>query len=258
MTFLQTQIMKNVRSASSLVKVAGLFVFVAVVCAWQPEKRNIAQNKNNIANGRDTSVPKSADFDKIDLQLNLDSIMQQVNIALKQIDYQKINADVQKAIAQVDYNKINKEINSAMKNIDWNKMKMDVSASIDSAKTAVDKINWDEMKIEMSKAQEEVKKAMAENKVNTEQIKREVQKSLKEAQINLQSAKAELKNYNGLKSALLNDGLISKNKPYSIELKDGVLYLNGVKQSKATTDKYSRFYSNKKNFTLKDDGGTDL
>ncbi len=250
--------MKNVRSASSLAKVAGLFIFFVAVSAWQPKQSNTLQIKKNNAAGGDTLVPKPADADEINLQLNLNSIMQQVNLALKQIDYQKINIDVQKAIAQVDYKKINKEINNAMKSIDWSKMKMDISSSLDSAKMAIDKINWDEMKTEMSKAQDEVKKAMKEQKINSEEIKKEVQKSLKEAQKNLQSANIELRNYKGLETALLNDGKISKNKPYSIELKEGILYINGVKQSKETTDKYSKYYSSKKNFTLKEDGGTDL
>ena len=250
--------MKNVRFTSSLIKVCGLFVFVVILSSWQPEKRVIPQSEFSGAADADTSVPKTFNTDEVNLQLNMDSIMQQVNLALKQIDYQKINAEVQKAMAQVDYNKINKEIHEAMNNIDWTKMKMDVSASLDSAKEAINKIDWNEMKTELSKAQTEVKKAMAEQKINSEEIKREVEKSLKEAQKNLQSAKAELTNYKGLQATLMNDGLISKNKPYTIELKNGVLYINGIKQSKATTEKYSKYYSGKKNFILKNDGGSDL
>ncbi len=250
--------MKNVRLASPLVKVAALFVFVVIFSSWQPKNKDIPQRNINRATDGDTTIPKTFNTDEINLQLNIDSIMQQVNLALKQIDYQKINAEVQKAMAQVDYNKINKEIHEAMQSIDWNKMKIDVSASLDSAKAAINKIDWNEMKTELSKAQIEVKKAMAEQKINSEEIKREVEKSLKEAQKNLGSVKAELANYKGLQTALMNDGFISKNKPYTIELKDGVLYINGAKQSKATTDKYSRFYSGKKNFVLKNDGGSDL
>ncbi len=250
--------MKNVRFTSSLIKVCGLFVFVVILSSWQPEKRVIPQRKLSGAADADTTVPKTFNTDEINLQLNMDSIMQQVNLALKQVDYQKINAEVQKAIAQVDYNKINKEIREAMQSIDWNKMKLDVSASLDSAKSAINNIDWNEMKTELSKAQIEVKKAMAEQKINSEEIKREVEKSLKEAQKNLQSAKAELANYKGLQTALMNDGLISKNKPYKIELKDGILYINGAKQSKVITDKYSKYYSGKKNFVLKNDDASDL
>lgn len=250
--------MKNVRLSSSPIQVAALFVFVVVFCSWQPEKRGISkQEVFNTTNG-DTTIPKTFHSDETDFQLNLDSIMQQVNLALKQVDYQKINAEVQKAMSQVDYKKINKEINNAMKSIDWNKMKLDVSASLDSAKEAINKIDWNEMKTEMNKAQIEVRKAMAEQKINSEEIKREVEKSLKEAQKNLQAAKAEMQNYKGLQTALQNDGLISKNKPYTIELKEGFLYINGAKQSKAITDKYSQYYSGKKNFVIKEDGGSDL
>lgn len=257
-TIYQSQIMKNVRFASSLIKVAGLFVFVVIFSSWQPEKRFVQQRNFGGTTDADTTVPKTFNTDEINFQLNMDSTMQQVNLALKQINYQKINAEVQKAIAQVDYNKINKEIHNAMQSVDWDKMKLDVSASLDNAKAAINNIDWSEMKTELSKAQAEVKKAMAEQKINSEEIKREVEKSLKEAQKNLQSAKAELANDKGLQAALMNNGLISKNKPYTIELKNGVLYINGTKQSKAVTDKYSKFYSGKKNFVLKNDGGSDL
>ncbi|MDQ2752211.1 MAG: hypothetical protein M3R72_04220 [Bacteroidota bacterium] len=250
--------MKNVRFTSSLVKVAGLFVFAVIISSWQPEKRIIPQKELNGAASGDTTTPNTFHTDEINLQLNLDSIMQQVNIALQKVDYQKINTEVQKAMAQVNYKKMNNEIHEAMKNIDWNKMKMDVSSSLDSAEAAIDKIDWNQMKTELSNAQAEVKKAMAEQKINSQEIKREVEKSLKEAQENLGSAKAELANYKGLQTALMNDGIIDKNKPYTIELKNGVLYINGAKQSKFTTDKYSKYYSGKKNFVLKNDGGSDL
>ena len=250
--------MKNVRSASSLFQMAGCLIIAAALIAWQTDKTKTAQHKTFGTTDQDTTIPKSADIDQINLQLNLDSAMQQVNLAMSKIDYAKMNADVQKAIAQVDYNKINKEINAAMKNIDWSQMKMDISKSLDSAKMAIDKINWDEMKADVSKAQIEAKRAMAAQKINMDSIQIQVQKSLKEAQRNLQSVKIEMANDKGLKTALEKDGLLQEGKPHSIELRDGILYLNKVKQSKAITDKYSKYYSGKKNFILKDDGGIDL
>ena len=250
--------MKNVRFTSSLFKVAALIIIVVAAVAWQADKRKTTQRNTNLAASQDTTIPKSADINEIDLQLNLDSVMQEVNLAMSKIDYAKMNADVQKAMAQIDYNKINKDINAAMKSIDWNGMKMDVARSLDSAKMAVDKINWDEMKAEVSKAQVEAKKAAAMQKINMDSLKVQVQLSLKEAQKSLLVAKAEFANYKGLQAALEKDGLLQAGKTYSIQLKDGILYLNKVKQTKAITDKYSRYYSGKKNFTLKEDGGTDL
>lgn len=250
--------MKNVRFASSLFQVAGCLIIVAALVAWQPCKTRTAQQKNYRTAEQDTSLPKSANINQIDIQLNLDSAMRQVNLAMSKIDYAKMNADVQKAMAQIDYKKINKEITAAMKSIDWSQMKMDISKSLDSAKMEIDKINWDEMKTEVNRAQLKTKNARATQKINTDSIRIQVQKSLREAQKNLQTVKVELINYQGLKSALEKDGLLNISKPYSIELKDGILYLNGIKQSKTTTDKYSRYYSGKKNFTLKGDGGTDL
>lgn len=237
---------------------AGLFAVLIVFASWQPGVATASQNKNLYAKSEDTTVPKSSFSDEINLQLNLDSVMRQANLALSQIDYDKINADMQKSLAKIDYNKISREVDKAMKDIDWNEMKMNVSRSMDSAKAAIDKINWDEMKANMSKAQVEMKKAMAVQKVNIDSIKIQIQKSLQQAKKNLQAAKVEMTNYKGLISALQNDGLIEKKKPYKIELKEGTLYLNDIKQTKSVTDKYNKYYSGKKNFMLSDDGGADL
>ena len=250
--------MKNVRRTSSFRQVVALLIILIVVSAWQPDKRRTIQSKNLHAAGQDTTIPKSSYPDQADLQLSLDSAMQQVNLALSKIDYAKINADVQKSLAQIDYNKINKEVNKAMKNIDWNQIKTDVSGALDSAKAAIDSIHWNDMKAEISKAQIEAKKAVAAQKINMDSIRIQVQKSLKDAQKSLQSARTELANDKALKTALEKNGLLQAGKPYSIQLKDGILYINKVKQSKAVTDKYSKYYSGKKNFTLSDDGGIDL
>ncbi len=246
--------MKNV-FWSKTIQMAGLFGLVFIIASWQPKPKKAGwQSYHKQAAGQDTIIPKSAYSDQINLQLNLDSVMQQINIALAKIDYQKVNADVQKAMAEIDYDKINKEIKAAMKNIDWSQMKTDISKSLDSAKMAISNIRWDAMKAEMSKAQ----KQMAEQKMNMDSVKIQVQKSLQEAQKSLEEAKIEFHNYKALQTALQNDGLIEANKPYRIELKEGILYINGIKQTQTVTDKYSRYYSGKKNFTISDDGGTDL
>ncbi len=249
--------MKYVRLASPFLPLAGAILVFAAIVAWQPDTTKAVKKKYTPAI-IDTAVPKRADINQIDLQLNLDSVMQQVNIALSNIDYAKMNADIQKAMAQIDYNKINLEVNKAMKEIDWKKINADVSLALDSAKMALNNINWDEIKANVAQAQAEAQKAISEQKINGAEIQKQVQESLRNAQKSLQAAQVELRNYKGLQEALKNDGLIEDGKPYHIQLKEGTLYINGAKQSKATTDKYSRFYSNKKNFSVGDDGGTNL
>ena len=251
--------MKNVRSASSLFQVAGCLLFIIAAVAWQADTTQVIHSPNRVAIGKDTTPTKSAHPDEIDLQLNFDSVMQQLNIELSKIDYAKINVDVQKAMDQINYNKLSNDINTAMKNVDWDKMKFDIAKSLDSAKLAINNIKWDEMKAEVAKAQVEAKKAMAIQKINMDSFNVQLQKSLQEAQKGLQSAKVEWQNYKALEEALKKDGLIQAGKSYTIELKNGILYLNGVKQTEATTDKYRKYYSGKKNFTLKnEDGGEDL
>ncbi len=239
--------MKHVFWSNTFVKMAGLFAAFIILVSWQPGSAKTSKKGSQTTEVRDTTAPKSNDINQIDLQLNLDSVMQQVNIAMSKIDYNKMNSDIQKAMSQIDYNKINQDINTAMKNINWNDMKVNVSLALDSAKMAIDKINWDDMKVQISKAQAEAKQ-----QINTADIQKQVQLALKDAQKSLQAAKAELANYKGLISSLEKDGLIDTSKPYKVQLKDGDLYINGVKQSKAVTDKYSKYYSGKKNFSIGD------
>lgn len=177
--------------------------------------------------------------------------MQQVSKAISAIDYSKMNIDIQKALAQMDSVKLKQEIASALNNINWNDMKADVAQSMDSAKAAIAGIDWDQMKSDLQKAQADVSKELAKQHINSDSIRLQVQQAMKQAQKGLHEAQQEIALQYSLPKALADDGLIDVNKPYRIELKDGSLYLNGVKQSKAVTDKYSRYFSGKKNFVVK-------
>ncbi len=101
---------------------------------------------------RQSSQPKSAHPDKTDIQVNLDSVMQQVSKAIAEIDYSKMNLDIQKSLAQMDSIKLNQEIASALSKINWNDMKADVAQSLDSAKAAIAGIDWNEMKSDLAKS----------------------------------------------------------------------------------------------------------
>ena len=66
-----------------------------------------------------------------------------------------------------------------------------------------------------------------------------------------------MQNYKDFTNELEKDGLIDKNKAYSLELKDGYLYINGKKQSKETTEKYRKYYMGKDHFKISMDGKND-
>ncbi len=73
----------------------------------------------------------------------------------------------------------------------------------------------------------------------------------------MEKAKREMLNFKEFTNELEKDGLIDKKKGYKLQLKDGELYINGTKQSKEISDKYSKYYQGKNNFTINmslDDG----
>lgn len=243
--------MKNVFPPHFSIALATLFVVFVATVSWQADKNAPAQN-NRIATGntRDTIPPKSADPHQTDIQLNFDSVLQQVSVALSKIDYQKMQSDAQKALADIDYTKLNQDIKTAMKKIDLSNLKLDVSSAIDSAKMSIDKIRWEDMKRDLEKAKAELNKTAALQKINTDSLQKHVQQALKNAQLQLREAQTELALQHDLPAALSEGGLLTLSEPYRVELKDGYLYINGKKQTKAITNKYASYYGGKTHFVV--------
>ncbi len=78
----------------------------------------------------------------------------------------------------------------------------------------------------------------------------QVEQAMKEAQKGLHEAQQEIHLHYTLPKALADDGLLNINEPYTIELKDGQLYINGAKQTKTVTEKYSQYFGGKKHFVV--------
>jgi hypothetical protein len=53
----------------------------------------------------------------------------------------------------------------------------------------------------------------------------------------------ELKLMNQLIDGLQKDGLIHRNKPYTVQIKEGELYIDSKKQPKEVTDKFRKYFS---------------
>ena len=78
---------------------------------------------------------------------------------------------------------------------------------------------------------------------------------LQKAKAELQKAKEQLQRLRDFKNDLEAEGLIKKGKPYSIEIKEGKLYINGKKQKNAVYNTFKEKYPElfgEKNFKLED------
>jgi len=134
----------------------------------------------------------------------------------------------------VDMDKIKMNIEEQMKKVDMDKIKLDVDKSLKEAQEQMKNIDMEKMKEQM----EELK-----NKLNSDEFKKEIEKSLRDAKENIEKANKELQELKEFTGQLEKDGLIDKNKGYSIEWKNGgELYINGKKQPKEISAKYKKYY----------------
>ena len=163
---------------------------------------------------------------------------------------------IEKALKNVEYRL--KKLETEIRNKDWDKIE-------NAYRKAMDAVNWKQIDTDTRRALAEVnKRIVLENDIHLDDMKLQLNKAkimvdqnLKQMQFNidhnlkinfqnatddLQKAKTSLKRLKAFTADLKKDGLIENNKPYSVEIKDGDLYINGVKQSKKVTKKYREKY----------------
>jgi hypothetical protein len=111
---------------------------------------------------------------------------------------------------------------------------------------------------ELSRNMELNRMAMAKERKRMELALRSgLDMRLQKAKAELQKAKNQLQRLRDFKNDLEADGLIKKDEPYRIEIKEGKLYINGKKQKNAVYNKFKEKYPElfgEKNFKLENKG----
>ena len=172
------------------------------------------------------------------------------------LDKELDTRSIEKALKSVEYRL--QKLETELRNKDWEKVE-------NAYRKAIDNINWKQIETDTRRALADVnKKIMLENDIHLDNIKLQINnakvmadQNLKQMQLSidhdlkinlqkatqgLQKAKASLQRLKAFTNDLEKDGLIENGKPYSIEIKDGDLYINDVKQSKKVTKKYREKY----------------
>lgn len=249
-----------------LVLALGMVITVAFS---QP---NSGHQKQSTTDTLPTKQKKVRDLDEALAEIDRSEI--ELQQALKEIDYEKMNADIRdamknvevdmakakeevaKAMKEVDMQKISLEVQKAMKEIDWEQIKKDVDSSLAKIDTEKMKAEMEKAKVEMEKVRTIDFKRMQEDLAK---IEPEVKKAMAEAKVEIEKARKEITGYKNLVAALEKDGLLKKGESYKIEYKSGELRVNGKTLSADATRRYSEYLSNKKDFTLKkDDDGLNI
>ena len=233
--------MKNAFKSNKHLVVAGLLgVIVIIAASWQTDNKRSKDTTINDTR-RDTTEPKQRDNDKDEFRMKeLEDAMQQLDLQMQKLDLNmkdldlKISKQVNDAIANIDMKKINKEVQENLKNVDLDKIKLEVDRSIKNAQEQIKNIDMNKMKLQMKELQ---------NKFNSDEFKKEIDHAMKGAKESMEKAKKDLQDIKDFTDQLQKDGLIDKQKGYSIEWKNGgELYINGKKQPKEISDKYKKYY----------------
>jgi TolA-binding protein len=233
--------MKNVLKSNKHLLVAALLgITVIIAASWQTADKKPKDNTTDNA-ARDTTQPKQRNDDKDEFRMNeLEDAMKQLDIQIQKLDLQmkdidlKISKQLKEALANVDAEKINSEVQEHLKNVDLDKIKLDVDRSLEEAKQQMKNIDMDKLKIQMQELQKHI---------NSDELKKHIEDAMKGAKENIEKAKKEMQELKDFTDQLEKDGLIDKEKGYSIEWKNGgELYINGKKQPKEISEKYKKYY----------------
>lgn len=176
------------------------------------------------------------DFDAKKIQMDIE-------LAMKDLDLDKMKIELQQNLDKVDLKQMKDEIEKAMKDIDMQKIKADIDLSIS-------KIDMDKIKIELDKVKDIDFRKIEEDLKN---VKPDIDKAMQDAKESIEKAKSELLGYKSFIDGLDKDGLIDKDKNYTIKYQKGELTINGKKQSADVVKKYSSFFKDRKDFTIKKD-----
>lgn len=267
----------------------ALVLFLALV-AW---KGNPQQHSLTPVKTQDTVPDKNRNRD-LDKELRqLDEADQQLE-KLKAKDWEKIQRDVEGSIQKIDFDKLHKETKEAMEKINFDKVhrqleeslsRMDfdkIQQQIDESMASIDK---EEIKAQLKKAQKQVQDALEQQNwkesfekaqsIQKEQLDKQMQKlqsdmeklkadlkhqqfnfkeQMDKANIELDKAREEMKGYQEMIYDMEKDKLLSTDEDYSIEYKDGDLFINDKKQSPEITNRYKKYFRKDK-LTIKKEGG---
>ena len=108
------------------------------------------------------------------------------------------------------------------------------------------KVDMEKVKKEMERLKEEMPKVQEQLK----DLKPQIEASMKKAKEEMEKAKAEITVFKSFEEGLEKDGLINRKANYTIEHKEGELYINGKLQSEAVYNKYRSFLEKHKSFKL--------
>jgi hypothetical protein len=242
---------------------ALLMVSVFILIAWtgnpQQPKALANQSQDTIPSKQKTRVTRQPGDRDLDYELrqlekakedmkdvDWNDISEKMNNAFKGIDMEKISKEIEKARVSVDFDKIQQQIEGSLKSIDFDKIQKEISESLNES---LSKVDMEKISKELDKAKIEVTEELKKQdwKKELEEAKKfDFTEQMKNAGKEIEKATVEVKGYQEMIYAMESEGLLNTKEDYRIEYKAGELSINGVKQSQDITDKYKKYFPEKK------------
>jgi uncharacterized protein YukE len=158
---------------------------------------------------------------------DVERIKQEIQISMDKIDIEKIQLSIEQAMKAVDLTAIQNEVTRAIKKADCEKLDAEVKASLEAARKEMSEINMDGLKQEMEKAKIEIEQGKLQLAgIDMEKIMKQAGEGIRDAAKELRQTKAMFNE--------MEDG-------FSIEFRNGSLYINDKKQNETITNKYRNF-----------------
>lgn len=165
---------------------------------------------------------------------DLPRMREEIRKTLQSINTQEMRNEIELAMKNVDMPAIQQEIQTAMKELQSSKMEAEVSKAMKELHLGLkemQQINMEEVERSMKKVQEELERT----NLNMEGIIQKAQKEMSQAKQQMELVSEGI-------DALEKDGLIKKTDNINIDWENDTLILNGVKQSRAISDKYRKYF----------------
>lgn len=233
-----------------------LFVLSAtalLLCSWEnPCMYNYANRKMAETINKTDTLPESnvKDFDKAIEALNENMV--KLNKQMNEIKID-VNKDIAKALSSVDFKAMEKQMKASFDKINWDKVQQDANVSMQKARAEIAKVDFTKMQKDMQTLQQKFDSEDFKSQFNSEKLQQQIDAAMANAKAGIENAKVKLQQMKDFTDVLAADGLIDKKKGYTIEWKDGDLYINHQKQSKDIADKYRKYESSGKIKMMPDD-----
>ena len=219
---------------------------VLLISAWQKPKNNYADKGVIQINQTDTTPKNNYKEGDLDMQ-DFDKAMKELNNNMATLSEQmknlnvNIDKQIQESLSKINFEEIEKQTEASLKQIDWTKMQQQINNSVQEAQKQIAQIDFTKMQNQMKDLQEKFNSEEFKSQFDSEKLHKQIDDAMSKAKEGMEKAKEELQRMKDFTNELAADGLIDKKKGYTIQWKNGSLYINGDEQPKNISDKYRKY-----------------